>query len=422
VDPVIAPLAGPFQVSDARPADVAIVMSLIPHYRVPFYEGLRSSLADDGIDLMVVAGDPSPEQASYLSSERLAWATRVNNRYATVAGREICWQPALRATRHCRLVIVEQATRLVANYPLFARHVLGRQRLAFWGHGRNLESMRASEAIKGQLSRRVHWWFAYNDLTARIVGDLGFPQERITVVDNAIDTAELRRACAALSDDDLASVRREIGLTGDHVGVFVGAMYPAKEVPLLLRAAELVRRSVPDFELILVGTGPDRPVVDAAAARLPWVHPVGVHRGAAAAPYLRLADVALLPGAVGLGVLDAFAAGCPLITRAGRSHGPEIDYLRSGVNGVMVDDPSEAAYAAAIVGVLQDRDERGRLARAGTHTAERLTIEHMVERFAGGVRAALDTAPTGRLSRASGPGRPPVATPAGGPPPDGGRW
>jgi exopolysaccharide biosynthesis WecB/TagA/CpsF family protein len=35
---------------------------------------------------------------------------------------------------------------------------------------------------------KVDWWFAYNDLSAGIVRSLGYPEERITSVQNAIDT------------------------------------------------------------------------------------------------------------------------------------------------------------------------------------------------------------------------------------------
>jgi hypothetical protein len=62
-----------------------------------------------------------------------------------------------------------------------------------------------------------------------------------------------------------------------------------------------------------------------------------------------------MPGLVGLTVLDCAAAGIPIVTTAYPYHSPEIEYLRAGGNGLIVDDSrSVGAYAEAVVSVLQD--------------------------------------------------------------------
>ena len=68
-----------------------------------------------------------------------------------------------------------------------------------------------------------------------------------------------------------------------------------------------------------------------------------------------LAKVQLLPGAVGLGILDGFALELPLVTTRAPFQGQEIAYLRDGVDGIMVDDWKDpSAYASAIVDLLGD--------------------------------------------------------------------
>ncbi len=74
------------------------------------------------------------------------------------------------------------------NYVLLTYQLLGVKKLAFWGHGKNLQARgerRISEFVKRLVSRRVHWWFAYNNLSAEIVKKTGFPEDRITVAQNA---------------------------------------------------------------------------------------------------------------------------------------------------------------------------------------------------------------------------------------------
>jgi glycosyltransferase involved in cell wall biosynthesis len=97
-----------------------------------------------------------------------------------------------------------------------------------------------------------------------------------------------------------------------------------------------------------------------------------------------------MPGGVGLGVLDSFGLRVPLVTTAIPSHGPEIEYLRDGVNGLVVDgasDPSD--YAADVVATLRDPELRERLRHGCAQSSAQYTVEAMVDNFADGVRRAL---------------------------------
>jgi len=100
--------------------------------------------------------------------------------------------------------------------------------------------------------------------------------------------------------------------------------------------------------------------------------------------------VSLIPGAVGLGILDSFALGVPLIACRTFGHGPEIAYLKPGINGVMVEQgESSSDYAAAVVNLLKDDEQRTKMIHAGLLECETLNIETMAQNFADGIEAAL---------------------------------
>ena len=105
---------------------------------------------------------------------------------------------------------------------------------------------------------------------------------------------------------------------------------------------------------------------------------------------MKLGKLILMPGLVGLAVIDSFVAGLPIVTTDLSYHSPEIEYLRSGENGVMVapaDDP--AAYAAEVSALLLDGDRLQHLRKGCAMSAERYSMSQMVERFASGIREAL---------------------------------
>src|SRR5690606_30926991 len=125
-----------------------------------------------------------------------------------------------------------------------------------WGHGRNFQNASPiAERAKQLMSRRVHWWFCYNDLSAEVVAGLGYPPTRITVVNNAIDTRRMQAWRAATTDAELAGLRGELGLRGSHVAAFVGGLYDEKRLPYLIEACDRIRARVDDFEMLVLGGG-----------------------------------------------------------------------------------------------------------------------------------------------------------------------
>ena len=123
-----------------------------------------------------------------------------------------------------------------------------------------------------------------------------------------------------------------------------------------------MREAVPDFHLLIIGGGPDAGIAEAAAAELPWVHYVGPKLGAEKTALASLGRVFLMPGLVGLGVLDSFAYGTPMVTTDVPYHSPEIDYLRHGENGLIVADDVRT-YAEAVTELLTDEAWRLQLRR-----------------------------------------------------------
>ena len=383
-----------------RTRRVVVVQRYLAHYQLPFFERLRPLLRQSGVDLVLLYGRPRGGDASRGDAVTVSWGTRIRNRRVPLPGSAVYWQPCLGEAMQADLVFVEQASKLLVNYVLLALQMARVKRLAFWGHGRTpkaTQPSRIGEAAKAFMSRRVHWWFAYNDLSAGYVRELGFAAERITAVQNAIDTRALAAAGATVTEDELAALRSKLGLAGTDVCLYVGAMYREKRLPFLVAACELVKKQVPDFEVLFIGSGPDRHVVEEAVARNKWMRYLGPLFDDEKVPYFCLAKLVLMPGRVGLGILDSFALEAPMVTTAVAYHAPEVDYLESGVNGVMVQDSgSPTAYAGHIAALLADPPAL-ELLRAGCRRSARLySVENMARNFADGVVAALEAEPLRR--------------------------
>jgi glycosyltransferase involved in cell wall biosynthesis len=364
---------------------------------VALFERLRAACAEHRVELHLVHGQASPYEALKHDTGQIAWADTVRNRFLRVGGVDLVWQPYPAALRDADLVVLIQENRLLSNYPWLLRlRTPPRQRVAFWGHGRNLQST-APEGLRERWKRwfvnRVDWWFAYTDSTRSLLRSDGFPDERISVLNNAIDNDRFVQDLAAVGAASMNSCLERLGAEpGAPIGVYCGSLYPDKRLDLLVAAADLVHAERPDFRLAVIGDGPSRSQLTEAAATRPWLHCVGVQRGADKAAWFRVANAYLSPGAVGLHVLDAFCAGLPMITTRDARHGPEIAYLEPERNGFVVDaDPR--AIADSYLALLRDAALHQRVRTAAVQDAGRYTLDAMVGNFVTGIERCLQMPP-----------------------------
>jgi glycosyltransferase involved in cell wall biosynthesis len=162
---------------------------------------------------------------------------------------------------------------------------------------------------------------------------------RAVVVPNGVDVD----AFAAQDDGARARARDALRLGPGPLAVCIGRLCRQKGQDVLLAAWPRARAAVPDARLVLVGDGPDRAALAAAA-------PAGVAFAGPAAdprPWYAAADVVVLPSrweGLSLVQLEAMAsARCVLATDVGGVR----EALPAGATVVPVGDP--AALGAALV-------------------------------------------------------------------------
>lgn len=319
---------------------------------------------------------------------RRSWASFVPNTYFRIGAYEMVWQHLPYNQIKPDLLIFEQAVKLINNY----RFLFGRRQypVAFFGHGRNMQSSGFSfrENLKRKLIHQVDWWFAYTDLSRQVLVDANYPSDRITTVGNCIDTNRFRRFLADVSDAEVDELRQRHGLRGNSIGLYCGGLYPQKMLGLLIAAAIEIRSQVPDFELLVVGDGPESGRIEAAAMQYPWLHFAGSRFDRKLAPYYRCARALLMPGPVGLVIIDSFVSQVPLITTDNGNHGPEIAYIDNGQNGLMSDFDIQS-YADAVVKFFGSKPLQMRLREGCATSAGAISMDRMVTNFADGIHSCL---------------------------------
>ena len=157
--------------------------------------------------------------------------------------------------------------------------------------------------------------------------------------------------------------------------------YPRKRLDILLRAAGLLRNSIPELEIRIVGGGPEHSRLHGICKELNLetvVHWLGDASMSLLAGEYNRCDVFCLPSAqegFGIVLLEAMAASKPIVaTRAAAI--PEV--VR---NGILAEPENAEALAEAIYRLYRDPELRRALGSAGLRDVEQFEMHRVAARF-----------------------------------------
>ncbi|QOJ79302.1 glycosyltransferase family 4 protein [Infirmifilum lucidum] len=239
-------------------------------------------------------------------------------------------------------------------------------------HAHNIPSAFAMRVVSGRRVLTLHGVFSdqISFLYGRGLGHLARAVERvalgwadaITAVSRDV-TEKYRRMGFSVNHVpnaiDLRDLPREAVRLYDRQVVYVGRLSKEKGVLDLVKAFLL--HDV-DADLLIVGDGPLRPLVDKLSARSPRIHVLGYRPRSEALKLLKGSDVFVLPSyheGLSTALLEAMALRVPCVaTRVGGN----VELLEGGA-GLLVEPGRPAELAERIRELLSDRRLAENLAR-----------------------------------------------------------
>lgn len=370
---------------------VVIIQRGVSLHRIPFYEKIKNILAEMDIELDLYYGMFAPWEREKKDFGIISWGVQIENKVWKIFGREVYWQPVPKEILQADLIIVEQANRLLLNYLLLLMRPFARYRLALWGHGKNYQASKKDnifEKFKRFWSTRADWWFVYTKGGANYLQSLGVSQKNISTVYNTIDAAGLMNKYRSINDSDKLKVKQELGIGNGPVGIYCGGLMPIKKIKDLMLCCVSIRESVPAFEMIVIGAGSDAHIVQEYAEKYEWLHYIGSKHGDDKVKYFAVSDVQIIPGMVGLTIIDSFIFESPLVTMAHHFHSPEVEYLRNGENGIIT-KPDYDEFVSRLIELLNSDIELNRLKKGCANSAKIYSMDVMAENFVKGVVQAI---------------------------------
>jgi L-malate glycosyltransferase len=351
---------------------VLVLQEQVPPYRVPLFRFLAEELGRRDLDLNVISSSALPKADELGFPHQRVMKSRYGRTALDAIYRE---RPAALVLPHSgRFAPVATAARLLQGH--------GRKQL-FWGMGlarrygvgAERDRRTAAEAVRRLMLSTCDHYLSYTEISTASLLNRGYDGARITTLNNAVE---------ALAAPEQAISAQRVPLQA----LFVASLVKDKEPLAAVAIVDRLRLLAPGATLHIVGDGPLRPQCEQAANGREWVHYHGSQRGRGLRELALASDIAIIPGRVGLAVLEMASAGLPMATFGVSRHGAEIAYLKDGINGLFLTGDINAA-AKELETLLTDRPALERMRNEALSTSSKYTIQRMAVNFADGVIASL---------------------------------
>lgn len=235
---------------------------------------------------------------------------------------------------------------------------------------------RILRSVERSVAHRAERIIVPSKYLAKIVSQWGIERRRLSVIYNGMED---------VGDTGNKPVLRGLVRFHGKLITSVGRLVPWKGFTELIRITKGLKNDFPDLKLMIVGSGPDLPALEAAAAAEGLADDV-IFTGALSRDillrYLRLSDVFVLntryEGFSHL-LLEVMAVGVPVVTTKVGGN-PEI--VEDDKTGFLTAPDDRAKIASHIKALLSDASLRARLVAAAKRKVREFSDERMVRETA----------------------------------------
>jgi glycosyltransferase involved in cell wall biosynthesis len=342
---------------------VDVVYHQFPHYRAP----VLRELATSGRYAYRFWGSHAP----FLGIEPFRGDDVVTVRPLRVTAKGVRWvlkdYAPLLLDRSSDAIIILGNPNMAASWMLALAGRLTGRKVLFWTHGWLRPEGWLKRRMRNIYYRLAHRVLVYGERAKTIGEAAGFRPDNIKVVYNSVDFDAAQAACrtfeAGICEDALRP-QSAFAVPGRPLLICTARLTAACRFDLLFEAAGILARRQQPVNILLIGDGPERPLLEALARDLGIdVRFHGAcHDEAMLATMIYHADVTVSPGKVGLTAIHSLGYGTPVITHGDLdAQMPEVEAIRPGVTGAFSERGNAGALATAITGWLSNGRPRAEI-------------------------------------------------------------
>lgn len=200
----------------------------------------------------------------------------------------------------------------------------------------------------------------------------GIQAQKVSLIPNGVDPS--------MFDPDARGeeVRQELGLNGQFVATYAGALGMANDIPTILRAARRLQDQQASIHILLVGDGKERPHLEAMAKELQLENvtfvgarpksEMGAILAASDACLATLLDIPMFRTTYPNKVFDYMAAGKPTVLGI---DGVIREVVEDAQGGIFVPPGDESKLAKTLIGLYENPEQGQAMGRSARRYVEK---------------------------------------------------
>lgn len=330
---------------------VYVLNPYIPEYRVPFFVGLENKLNSSNLNLQVITGYPNASFRQREDFSSLPFHTERKQVSLNILGAEFRYLLGARGLTDASAVIFEFSVTNINSWLGVLRPKP--YKIILWGHGPGYLGRESKLRLYLQklMATKADHILTYTPQGCENLLRLGVPDNKVTAVNNTIDTAPIIKKVDELQTEEINQFLSEHALTESHKFVaYIGALDKTKRIAFLKQVLDHIWETNPEYRLLVGGSGPERYLLNESIERGQTVY-LGRVGDSEKAVIAKLARCLINPGNTGLLAVDALTMGVPILGTNSPSS-PEKDYLKEGESFfTLPDDPK--AFATSMLEIVQ---------------------------------------------------------------------
>lgn len=330
---------------------VAGVFNFAPHYRLPIFRAMAEKLQMDLYFGDRVLTSIKPLEHNSISRFKKILPTRYFKRFYYNRG----FVRLLLSGRYRVIVLTGEIKNLSAWMALLFKSIHPNLKICLWTHGPYGAERGLAAKVGKLMYRMADHLFLYGDYARTQLLALGIPDAKISVVYNSLDyrtQVEIRKTLVVSSTypDHFNNSNPNL--------VYVGRIQEVKQIDLLVEAVALLHSQGNPVNLVIIGDGQDRELLESLVDKLGIASSVWFMGASYDETILsqRLfdADLCVSPGNVGLTAIHALTYGCPVITHNQfDKQMPEFEAITEGITGAFFIKDDVGNLAKTIGGWLR---------------------------------------------------------------------
>jgi len=298
------------------------------HYRYRVYSEMQKEFDCDfifGVDNTSV---------KRMDTTRLGNVINIPNRY--LFRTQAYYQPkTLRNTKKYNIVINDLGIFSLSSWILLIFSKLRGQKIYHWDHGWYGRESLVKKIIKRLYFGLANGSFIYGDYAIDLMKKNGFNSNKLFPIHNSLDYESQLKLRKTMEH---RPIYKEYFGNEYPVLMMIGRLNMRKNLHQLLEAVALLKSREKLFNVVLIGDGEDKPMLEAIANELGIKEQVWFYGAcydeAQNAELIYNSDMCVVPGDIGLTAIHAMTFGVPVVSHDYfPSQGPEFEVIKKGVTG-----------------------------------------------------------------------------------------